>query len=74
MSGNSERIMRMIESDRYGFANDSKDIIRGDIEAVLSEYFYLPSHVKIQLDKNGDRFDLKISAENCSMRNFNVLK
>ena len=69
-----DRMKKMIECDRFGFADGSKDMIRKDIEDVLNEYFYIPSHIRIELDKNGERFDLKISATNCSLKSFNVLK
>ena len=69
-----DRMKKMIECDWFGFADGSKDMIRGDIEEVLKEYFYIPAHIKIELDKNGDRFDLKISAVGCALKSFNVLK
>lgn len=69
-----ERALKMVESDRFGFVSGSKEMIRADIEDVLGEYFYLPEHVKITLDPCGDRFTLTISANNCALRGFNVLK
>ena len=74
MNGNVKRAQRILESDRFGFVSGSKEMIRADIEDVLNEYFYLPTHVKIQLDPTGDTFSLTIKADNCTLRSFNVLK
>ena len=74
MKEDFERIQKMIESDRFGFVNGSKEIIRSDIEELLSQYFYLPEHVKIELIGSGEKFDLSIKACDCRLRSFNVLK
>ena len=74
MSGNVKRAQRILESDRFGFVSGSKEMIRADIEDVISEYFYVPGHVKIELDPTGDTFSLSIKAEHCTLRSFNVLK
>ena len=64
----------MIENDRYGFVSGTKDVIRSDLETLLNEYFYIPDGVKIEFDKKGDRFDVKITANGCALRGFNVFK
>ena len=74
MKDSLKRAQSMLESDRFGFVSGSKEMIRADVEEVLGEYFYLPSHVKIELEPNGDRFTLSITAESCVLRSFNVLK
>ena len=74
MKEDLERIQKMIESDRFGFVNGSKEIIRADGEALLGQYFYLPGHVKIELVGAGEKFDLSIKACDCRLRSFNVLK
>ena len=74
MKKDLSRAHKMLENDRFGFVSGAKDVIRTDIEDVLKEYFYFPGGVEIKLTPKGDRFTLSITAADCVLRNFNVLK
>ena len=68
------RTKRLIEADRLGFVSGSEEIIRRDIEGLLSEYFCLNSPVKLKLNKSCDKIEISIVAEGTSVKRFNVIK
>ncbi len=71
---NSQRVKKMIESDRFGFVNGSLSLIKQDLESVLSEYFCLSSPCEIEFVGEEDKFDLIIKLKGSSVRSFNMLK
>ena len=68
------RTMRMIETDRLGFANGSEELIRRDIEALLGEYFCLTRPVKLKINKNNDKIEILVVAESSTVKRFNVIR
>lgn len=71
---NVERIHKMLDSDRFGFASGALELIESDISEVLSEYFFTSKRAKLELIPDGERFNVRISLDGCMLRNFNILK
>ena len=63
-----KRAERMIEADRYGFVGKSKDLIRLDAERLIKEYFCLTKPVTVEINGEGDDFDLVIKSHGNRVR------
>ena len=68
------RVKRMIESDRFGLVGGSKEMIIGDLTALLGEYFALSSPIAIDIEGDEKEFRLIISCDGCRVKRFNMLK
>ena len=71
---NVERAQKMLFGDRFGLVGQRKEIILSDVESVLDEYLYMPNGVRLELVARGDKFDLVVSATDCTLKGFNVVK
>ncbi len=63
----------MIENDRLGLVYGSEELIRQDIENLLTEYFALTAPVSVSLVKTGDKIKIKIESECSGVKRFVIL-
>ncbi len=63
----------MIENDRLGLVYGSEELIRRDIESLLTEYFALTAPVSVSLTKAGDKIKIKIESECSGVKRFVIL-
>lgn len=70
---NADRVHKMLDSDRFGFVSDSKKMIESDITEVLNEYFYSSGRAKLEIVPNGEKFNIKITLDGCTLRAFGVI-
>ena len=70
---NVDRVHKLLDSDRFGFVSGSKQLIESDIADVLSEYFYTNNRAKLELIPNGEKFNIKITLDGCTLRSFNII-
>ncbi len=59
------RLKRAIESDRMCMTAEGLDIILADVQAVLSDYFYITKKPTLEIKKQGDGYlvEIKVLAE-----------
>lgn len=67
------RAKKMIESDRLGLVFGSEDLIRRDVENMLSQYFSLSAPVIINLTKINGKIKIEILTECSGVKRFVVL-
>lgn len=63
----------MIENDRLGLVYGSEELIRRDIENLLTEYFALTAPVSVSLVKSGDKIKIRIESECSGVKRFVIL-
>lgn len=68
------RATRILESDRTGISADAEELVRRDVERLLSEYFCLKCRPRVILCGDGETVKIEINAEAKSVRRFNILK
>lgn len=67
------RAKKIIERDRLGLCYGSEDVIRRDIENLLSEYFSLTKHIEVKLIKENDKIKILIEGECSGVKKFITL-
>lgn len=67
------RAKRIIERDRLGLCYGSEDLIRRDIENLLSEYFALTKPIEIKLVKEANKIKIVIEGECSGVKRFITL-
>ena len=67
------RIAQVLESDRLGISGDCKEVLRRDITDVLLNYFDLKGKVDVKIESNISGFNIFISAEGDSFKNFKLV-
>lgn len=67
------RAKKMIENDRLGLVYGSEDLIRRDVENLLSQYFSLSAPLVITLTKAGNKIKIKIDTECTGIKRFSLL-
>lgn len=67
------RAKRIIERDRLGLCYGSENLIRRDVEGLLSEYFALTKPVEIKLVKEADKIKILIEGECSGVKRFITL-
>ena len=70
----NKRAQKMLESDRLGISYDAENVIKRDIESLLSEYFYLKKRPEVIIDGDKTHVEINITAVAKSVKSFNILK
>ena len=70
----NKRAQKMLESDRLGISYDAENVIKRDIESLLSEYFYLKKRPEVIIDGDKTHVEINITAGAKSVKSFNILK
>ena len=67
----NKRAQKMLESDRLGISYDAENVIKRDIESLLSEYFYLKKRPEVIIDGDKTHVEINITAGAKSVKSFN---
>ncbi|MBO4251625.1 MAG: hypothetical protein J5911_03070 [Clostridia bacterium] len=67
------RIEKMINSDRLKSADGFVDLLTGDIDRVLKDYFDYKGYPAVAVSKNGSSINISISLTAERIRAFSVL-
>lgn len=70
----SQRVKRMLETDRMGIYSGQESVIRRDIERLLAEYFCLKQPPKVIIEGTVDELEISIHALAGAVKRFNLLK
>ncbi len=72
-NGELMRLRTVIENDRLNVSSDFDNVIRSDVKSLLNDYFELKNNPTFSVTKNGNVYDVIITAQASRLKPFGVI-
>ncbi len=74
MKNKNSRLSSVIEKDRLIITSETSSLIVYDLKRLLNNYFNVEGEVKLNVNAKSSGYELSITANASSIKNFGVLK